>query len=149
VALSPRSVVQEYESLFDAMDIHAGLVLPSTLAALNLIKVPAEDALFVKVSPDCVTTTIFQNRRVQFYRRVTDVSLYDAVYPTVLYYQDKLGGTTLGRLYVLGYDKDLQASLQEIEVKLGLVPQRIEPRSIEDIYKPALGAIHLKAEGVV
>jgi hypothetical protein len=146
VALSPRPVIEEYESLFDAMDIHAGLVLPSTLAALNLITVPAEDALFLKVAPDCVTTTIFQNRRVQFYRRVTDASLYDAVYPTILYYQDKLGGTTLGRLFVCGYDADLQTSLQEIEVKLGLVPQRIEPRSIEDIYKPALGAIHLRPE---
>jgi hypothetical protein len=105
--------------------------------------------LFLKIAPDCVTTTIFQNRRMQFYRRVTDVSLYDAVFPTVLYYQDKLGGQSLRRLYVCGYDKDLQAPLQEIEVKLGLVPQRVEPRSIEDIYKPVLGAIHLRPEGVV
>jgi hypothetical protein len=149
VALSPRAVVREYEALFDALDIHAGVVLPSTLAALNLVTPPAGDALFVKVAPDCVTTTVFQSRRIQFYRRVTDASLYDAVYPTVLYYQDKLGGNALQHLYVCGYDGDLQMSLEEIQMKLGLSAQRVEPKAAEDIYKPALGAIHLKPNGVL
>ena len=145
VALSPRSLVQAYEMLFDGLDVHAGMVLPSTLAALNIFAPPASDALFVKIAPDCVTTTVFQNRRVQFYRRVTDVSLYDAVYPTVLYYQDKLGGQTFDRLYVCGYDTDLQSSLDEVQQKLGLSAQHIEPRNLDDIYKPALGAIHFSS----
>ena len=149
VALSPRSIVEEYERLFDSMDIHAGMVLPSTLAALNLFNPPAADTLFLKIAADCVTTTIFQNRRVQFYRRVTDASPYDAVYPTLMYYQDKLGGKALEQLFVCGYDSDLPSSLNEIHEKLGLVPQRVEPKNIEDVYKPALGAIHLKPEGVL
>jgi len=149
VALSPRSVVREYETLFDALDIHAGMLLPSTLAALNVFTPPSGDTLFVKVAPDCVTTTVFQSRRVQFYRRVTDASLYDAVYPTVLYYQDKLGGSALQHLYVCGYDGDLQMALEEIQSKLGLSIQHVEPKSVEDIYKPALGAIHLKPNGVL
>jgi len=149
VALSPRSVVQEYEALFDALDIHVGMVLPSTLAALNVFVPPPGDALFVKIAPDCVTTTVFQNRRVQFYRRVTDVSLSDAVYPTVLYYQDKLGGSALQQLYVCGYDDDVRMELEEIQRKLGLSAQRLEPKVIEDIYKPALGAIHLKADAIM
>jgi type IV pilus assembly protein PilM len=149
VALSPRSVVREYEAIFDALDIHAGTVLPSTLAALNVFTPPSGDALFVKVAPDCVTTTVFQGRRIQFYRRVTDTSLYDAIYPTVLYYQDKLGGNALQHLYVCGYDGDLQMSLEQVQEKLGLSAQRVEPKSVEDIYKPALGAIHLKGNGVL
>jgi len=149
VALSPRSVVREYEALFDALDIHAGMVIPSTLAALNVFTPPSGDALFVKVAPDCVTTTVFQGRRIQFYRRVTDTSLYDAIYPTVLYYQDKLGGNALHHLYVCGYDGDLQMSLEQIQEKLGLSAQHVEPKSVEDIYKPALGAIHLKGSGVL
>ena len=149
VALSPRAVVQEYETLFDSMDVHAGMVLPSTLAALNLLPAPAGDTLFVKVAPDCITTTIFQNRRVQFYRRVTDLSLYDAVYPTVMYYQDKLSGKGLEHLVVCNYDSDLRAPLEEINAKLGLAAERIEPKSVEDVYKPVLGAIHLKPEGVM
>ena len=140
-ALSPRSVIQEYETLFDSMEIHAGMVLPSTLAALNLFSPPAADTLVLKIAPDCITTTVFQDRRIQFYRRVTEVSLYDAVYPTLLYYQDKLGGKTFEQLYIYGYDSDLRLSLDEVEQKLGLIAQRIEPKSVEDFYKPI--AIHM------
>src|SRR5262245_49921762 len=146
VALSPKSLVEEYQNLFDSLDIQAGVVLPSTLAVLNLFSSPAGDCLVVKSAPDCVTTTIFQKRRVQFYRRVTDMSLYDAVYPTVLYYQDKLGGQSLERLYVCGYDQSLQQSVDEIREKLGLQAQHVGPSGVEDIYKPALGAMHLRTE---
>jgi len=149
VALSPRSTIQEYEMLFDSMDIHAGMVLPSTLAALNLFNAPAGDTLFLKIAPDCVTTTVFQNRRVEFYRRVTDLSLYDSVYPTTLYYHDKLGGKNLEQMYVCGYDSDLREALGEVQQKLGLAAQRIEPRGVDDMFKPALGAVHLKPEGVL
>jgi len=145
VALSPRTVVQSYEALFESMDIQAGMVLPSTLAALNLLAAPTSDALFVKVAPDCITTTVFQNQHVQFYRRVTNVSLYDAVYPTMLYYQDKLGGQNFNKVYVCGYDTDLKSSLDEIYEKLGMSAQSVEPRAVDDIYKPALGAIHFSA----
>ena len=149
VALSPTALGQEYEKLFDELAIQAGIVIPSTLAALNLFDPPQGDALFVKKTDDCITTTIFQKQRVQFYRRVTDATFYDAVYPTVLYYQDKLGGKGFERLYVCGYDEAMQPALDELHEKLRLTTQRIEPRSIEDIYKPALGAIHLKPEAVV
>jgi type IV pilus assembly protein PilM len=149
VALSPRSVVQEYESLFQVLDIHAGIVLPSTLAALNLFTPEEADVLFVKVAPDCITTTVFQAGRVQFYRRATGVSLYDAIYPIGLYYQDKLGGEKIERLYVCGYDMDLRPALDEVQVKLGLAAQRVEPKSVDDMYKPALGALHLRPEAIL
>ncbi len=119
------------------------------MAALNLFTAPANDALFVKVAPDCITTTVFQNRRLQFYRRVTDLPLYDAVYPTIMYYQDKLGGISLERLVVCGYDSDLYESLEQIRIKLGLTAERMEPKSVDDIYKPALGAVHLKPENIL
>ena len=150
VTLSPRSIVEEYESLFESLELHAGSVLPSTLAALNLFRPPVGDSLFVKIAPDCITTSIFQQRRAQFYRRVTDVSLYNAVYPTVLYYQDKLGGSALEQLFVCGYDSDSRSSIADLEDKMGLHAQRLEPRGVEDIFKPALGAVHLaQPEGVL
>ena len=151
VSLSPRSVIQEYENLFDSLDLHAGLVMPSTLAALNLLNVPEGDLMFLKIAPDCITTTVFQDRQMRFYRRVTDVvSLYDAVYPTVMYYQDKLGGHSFQHLFVCGYDSDIRLSVAEVQEKLGLFAQRLEPRSVEDIFKPALGAVHLShPEGVL
>jgi type IV pilus assembly protein PilM len=149
VALSPRSIVEEYEKLFDSFDIHAGMVVPSTLAVLNLFNAPAGDSLYLKVAPDCVTTTVFRDRRIQFYRRVTDSSLYDAAYPTVMYYQDKLGGSGLQHLFVCGYDSDVGVSLTEIQQRLGLSPQRIEPMNMDDIFKPALGSVHLAWQNLI
>jgi Tfp pilus assembly PilM family ATPase len=145
VTLSPRAVIQEYENLFDSMDIHAGFVLPSTLAALNLYSPPPADSLFLKIAPGCITTTIFQKGRMQFYRRLVEVSAYEAAYPTVMYYQDKLGGNALGQLVVCGYDMDVRASIEELQDKLGLRPERLEPKGVEDIFKPALGGVHCEA----
>jgi type IV pilus assembly protein PilM len=143
-ALSPRSVIEEYENLFDDLDIHAGMVIPSTLAVLELLKAPAGDSLVLKVSPDCVTTTIFKDARVQFYRRIADAaSPYDAAYPTVMYYQDKLSGTGLRHLFVCGYDQDLRPTMAELQEKLGVPAQRIEPIDVDDIFKPILGSVHL------
>ena len=144
VAVAPRSVVGEYERLFDDLDIHAGMVIPATLAALNLLKVPAGDSLVLKVAPDCVTTTIFKDNKIQFYRRIADApSLYDAAYPTAMYYQDKLGGAGLRQLFVCGYDEDLRPAMAELQEKLGLAAQRIEPVNVDDIFKPVLGSVHL------
>lgn len=150
VALSPRSIIEGYENLFDAMDVQAGFVLPSTLAALNLFNAPAGDTLVLKVAPDCITTTVFQQRRIKFYRRVTDVTaLYDAVYPTLMYYQDKLGGETLRQVTVCGYDTDLRDSLAELQEKLGLTAQRLQPINIDDLYKPVLGGVHLSWQSLI
>jgi hypothetical protein len=102
-----------------------------------------EDVLFVKVSPDSIATTVYQNRRPRFYRRVGEMPLYDAVYPTMMYYQDKLGGTSLSYATVCGYDRDLHSDMEELEDRLNVPVRGMEPRNTEDIYKPALGAVGL------
>jgi type IV pilus assembly protein PilM len=145
VALSPRSVVQEYEELLEGLDIHAGYIVPSTVAAMNIgpfgsAGAKPEDVLFVKVAPDSIATIIFQSRRPRFYRRVGEMPLYDAVYPTMMYYQDKLGGKTLSAATICGYDSDLLSEMEELEDRLSVPVRGMEPRSTEDIYKPALGA---------
>jgi hypothetical protein len=127
------------------MELDAGFIVPSTLAALNLMGSaiqPASDVLFLKIAPESITTAVFQDRRLQFYRRVASEPLYDAVYPTVLYYQDKLGGKAIERMVFCGYDEDTMAPLGELQQKLGVPAHRLGPRNIEDIFKPALGAVH-------
>jgi type IV pilus assembly protein PilM len=141
VALSPRSIVLEYETLLEQLGFHAGYVVPSTLAVLSLFSPPAEDVLLIKLAPDSITTTVFQNRRPQFFRRVGDMELYDAVYPTVMYYQDKLGGAALSAALVCGYDRDPTPEIRELQEKLGVPVRRMDPKSVDDIYKPALGAL--------
>jgi len=51
-------------------------------------------------------------------------------------------------LYVCGYGTDLREELEDIYEKLGLSPKRVEPRDVDDLLKPALGAIHLKPQVV-
>jgi hypothetical protein len=143
VAMSPRNIVEGYESLMDNLGIHAGFVIPSTLAALNLLHVPAKDMLFVKIAPDCITTTVFMDKRMKFYRRVAELGLYESVYPTVLYYQDKLGGTTFKGMIVCSYESDGRSAINELQERLGIPTAQFEPRNVDDIYKPALGAVHL------
>jgi type IV pilus assembly protein PilM len=144
VALSPRAIVQQYETLMEDLNLHAGFIVPSTLAALNLFNPPAEDSLFVKVAPDCVTTSIFQRQRMTFYRRVTDMTLYDAVFPTILYYQDKLGGASIRDVTVCNAaEADSSRQIAELEHKLQIRTQRLDPKNTDDLFKPALGAVHL------
>ena len=148
VALSPRSIVREYEELLEKLDLHAGFVIPSTLAALNLMRIPDDDSMFVKIAPGSITTTIFRGGRPRFYRRVDETSLYDAVYPTVLYYQDKLGGSALKNITVCGYDVDPTLSVEDLRGRLNVPVQRAEPQRVDDVYKPALGAVNLMYERV-
>jgi type IV pilus assembly protein PilM len=148
VAMAPRSIVREYEELVDKLDLHAGYVVPSTLAALNLAGFPEEDSMFVKMAPGSITTTILQEGRPRFYRRVDETSLYDAVYPTMLYYQDKLGGVALRSITVCGYDDDAAPGIEDLRARFDITVRQAGPLRVDDIYKPALGAVDMTYERV-
>jgi hypothetical protein len=141
VTLSPRSVVEEYEFLMEELGYEAGFVIPSSLAALNLFAVPDGDVLFLKIAPGCIATTIFRNGQAEFYRKVAETPLFDAIYPTLMYYQDKLSGSGLTSVTVCGYDMDMAAELSELQDRLHLPVQKLGPKSVDDIFKPALGAV--------
>lgn len=141
VTLSPRSVIEEYELLMESLGFEAGFVIPSSLAALNLFPVPAGDVLFLKIAPGCIATTIFRNGQAEFYRKVAETPLFDAIYPTLMYYQDKMDGGGLAGVTVCGYDRDLGPELSELQDRLKVPVQKLGPRSIDDIFKPVLGAV--------
>lgn len=141
VTLSPRSVIEEYERLPELLGLEAGYVIPSSLAAMNLFTAPSGDVLFLKIAPGCIATTVFQNGRPEFYRKVVEMPLFDAIYPTLMYYQDKLGGAGLTGVTVCGYDSDVQSELSELQRKLNVPVHKLEPKTIDDIFKPALGAV--------
>jgi hypothetical protein len=86
---------------------------------------------------------VFQRGRPRFYRRVGDMSLYDAVHPTLMYYQDKLAGTGLSNVTVCRYDSELRNEIVELQDRLGVQVRGMEPNSVEDIFKSALGAAGL------
>jgi type IV pilus assembly protein PilM len=141
VTLSPRSVIEEYELLMEELGYEAGFVIPSSLAALNLFAVPNGDVLFLKIAPGCIATTIFRNGQAEFYRKVAETPLFDAIYPTLMYYQDKLSGSGLTSVTVCGYDMDMASELSELQDRLHLPVQKLGPKSVDDIFKPVLGAV--------
>jgi type IV pilus assembly protein PilM len=141
VALSPRTVIEEYELLMDSLGMEAGFVIPSSLAALNLFAVPTGDVLFLKIAPGCIATTIFRNGKAEFYRKVAETPLFDAIYPTLMYYQDKLSGGGLAGVTVCGYDSDLGSELSELQDRLNVPVHKLGPKSVDDIFKPVLGAV--------
>jgi type IV pilus assembly protein PilM len=143
VALSPRTVIEEYERMIDSLGFESGYVIPSSLAALKMLTVPNGDMLFLKIAPGCIATTVFQNGRPEFYRKVAEMPLYDAIYPTLMYYQDKLAGAGLIGLTVCGYDRDIQSELADLQQKLSVPVLRLGPATVEDIYKSVLGAVEM------
>lgn len=144
--VSPLAVMEEYESVVDALGIHPGVVVLSTLAALNLLDgdSPVDEALFVKSSRAAIVTTIVKGGRLRFYRRLPrPVSLEDAIYPTLMYYQDKLGegaGGGIGEVILCSEtgDGDDVAACGD---RLGVRPRPLHPAGVRDAYKPALGAL--------
>jgi len=141
VTLSPRNVIEEYEHVMESLGYEAGYVVPSSLAASNLYAPPKGDVIFMKIAPGCISTMVFQNGRPEFYRKVPEMPLYDAIYPTLMYYQDKLGGAGLASVTVCGYEGDLQLELKDLKNKLEIPVEKLGPNTIDDIFKPVLGAV--------
>ena len=139
-ALAPESIIRQYEEVVESFGLHAGLVLPSTLAALGLFPASGGDLLFVKKGPDVITTSILTDGKIRFYRKVAVQGLYEAAYPTFMYYQDKLGGAALTGVVLSGEDigPDERA---ELEQGLGMRAETLFSREIDDIFKPSLGAL--------
>jgi hypothetical protein len=138
-ALVPQSVIRQYEEVVESFGIHAGKVVPSTLAALGLFPDSPGDRLFVLKTSTAVTTSILSGGQIRFYRKVPALSLYEAAYPTFVYYQDKLGGAGLEGVVVCG-DADAEERA-ELEQGLGERAETLYASEIPDLFKPALGAL--------
>jgi type IV pilus assembly protein PilM len=138
VALTCLPVIEQYEELINMLGLHAGMVSPSTVAALNLLKDSRGDTLFVKKNPASVTTSILMDGRLRFFRRVPVGDLYDAVYPTLMYYQDKLTGGGLNEAFLCGPDT---GDPDELATRLGVSMQPLHSSAVDDVYKPSFGVL--------
>ena len=141
VALSPRGVTRQYEDLLESVGLHAGIAIPSTIAALNLLGAEPSDALFLKASPEAIATSVFIDGRLRFYRRVGSQPLYDAVHPTIMYYQDKLGGTGIRELITCVHDTATGDKAAELATRLAIPRRSLYSADVGDVFKPALGAM--------
>jgi len=119
VALIPRHIVAEHEEVFISQGIRPGLVELSSFALVNLYRnvidheVPAGgDFMVVNITGSFFTVMIFRAGRILFYRCKAFTADDDGsmegrrrllrreVQASLVYYQERLAGTDLARLYV-------------------------------------------------
>lgn len=167
VALARPGIADQYEEIMDSLGLHAGIVSPSTVAVLNLLGDSAGDTLLVKKNQTSVTTSLLMEGRLRFYRKVSMGQLislgqlFDAVYPTLMYYQDKLHGGGLREAFICGEDigdpDELASRLgvgmrrlhygqdpsdsDELAGRLSVARPRFSSAALEDVYLPAVGVL--------
>lgn len=113
-AVSPREVVNEYEAAFRDAGYAAGVVLPSSLAALGLVD-GERPTLLLKVDPANITVAAAVNRELRLMRtldnphgEIVAAELAETVLPSIVFFEDSFG-SRIERIFVTGL-----ASLDEI-----------------------------------
>jgi type IV pilus assembly protein PilM len=106
-AVTPRSVLDEYESLVREAGFNPGSVLPSMVAALGLADA-SRPAMIIKVERGTTTFAIVDQNQLLLYRAlenggatVTGESLVDDVNTSLVYFEDRYG-VAVDRVLVTG-----------------------------------------------
>ena len=117
-AVTPRSILEEYEALVSEAGYNPGSVMPSTLAALGLADA-SKPTMVIKVEQGTTTFAIVDQDQVLLYRAldnggaaVTGESLVDDVNTSLVYFEDRYG-VGVDRVLVTGVQaaQELQAAL--------------------------------------
>lgn len=139
VLASRRDIVESYERACDAAGVHAGIV---DIASFNLVNAvlatvagaATGDWLLVHTALDSATLIVARDGRVIFYRnRPSDggaQDMGDLVHQTAMYFEDRLGGGTFGRVVLAGasmYGATADGLRAQIEERLGT---RVDPLDV-------------------
>ncbi len=150
-AVTPRAVLEEYESLVREAGYNPGLVLPSMIAALGTVDA-SRPTMIIKVEPGTTTFAIVDQNQLLLYRAlenggsaVTGESLVDDVNTSLVYFEDR---------YTVGVDRVLVAgveSAQELQTALNATANiRVEELVTSGMAGAALGNVSRSAlAGVV
>lgn len=116
-AVTPKSVLEEYESVVREAGYNPGAVLPSMIAALGVVD-GSRPTMVIKVEPGTTTFAIVDQSQLLLYRAlenggtaVTGESLVDDVNTSLVYFEDRYG-ISVDRVLVTGVQsaQDLQAA---------------------------------------
>lgn len=118
-AVSPKSVVEEYEAAFRDVEYAPGVVVSSSLAALGLVEAQ-RPTLVLKVDPMNITIAAAQNQELCLIRtlenplgyQVSPAELTEAVLPSVVFFEDTFAAR-VEQIFVGGV-----AQLRDLEVLL-------------------------------
>ena len=139
VVAARRDVVAEYESVCDDAGIHAGLVDLATLSVANLYLAggaPSGDWLVVHIRPEYTSIAIMRGGDLIFFRTRAEGDpepLADVVHQTAMYYQDRLSGHGLSRVFAGGRSRlpgGVEFACREIEARLSSVVEPLDPTTV-------------------
>lgn len=139
VVAARRDVVAEYEGVCDEIGVHAGLVDLATLSVVNLYlsgSTPAGDWLIVHIRPEFTSIAIMRGTDLIFFRTRADGDpepLADVVHQTAMYYQDRLSGHGLSRVFAGGRSRlpgGVESACKEIEARLSTVVEALDPTTM-------------------
>jgi len=106
-AVTPKSVLEEYESVVRDAGYNPGAVLPSTIAALGVVD-GSRPTMVIKVESGTTTFAIVDQNQLLLYRSleyggaaVTGESLADDVNTSLVYFEDRYG-ISVDRVLVTG-----------------------------------------------
>ena len=129
-AVTPREVLDEYESVFRSAGYEPGFVLPSTLAALNAIDAD-RPTLLVKSDGNYVSVAIADHNELVLYRMLdavtgrTGTATADEVYPSIVFFEDNYSAKIEHILLASTSNvDDLRQALQE---QTGVRVELLEP----------------------
>src|SRR5271167_486242 len=149
-AVTPRTVLEEYEALVHEAGYNPGAVLPSMIAALGAVDASLP-TMVIKVEPGTTTFAIVDQNQLRLYRAlenggsaVTGESLVDDVNTSLVYFEDR---------YAVGVDRVLVAgveSAQELQAALSatsnirveeLVSSRVASAAAGNVSRSALAGV--------
>ena len=125
VAVTPRSVLEEYESVVRDAGYNPGAVLPSMVAALGVVDA-SRPTMVIKVEPGTTTFAIVDQNQLLLYRSleyggtaVTGESLVDDVNTSLVYFEDRYG-IAVERVLVTGVQsaQALQSAFSSTNVRV-------------------------------
>jgi Tfp pilus assembly PilM family ATPase len=134
VALAREDVVRQYEQACAMAGAHAGIVDLATFGVLNSVLASGAtgDWLLVHVAGTFVTLAVVRDQHVIFFRHRSEESegtLADLIHQTAMYYEDRLKGTGISRVWLAGMASMPDADLvrRDLEARLGASVERVDP----------------------
>jgi hypothetical protein len=121
------SVIDEYETMFETLGWHAGLIMPRAVSEANwLVDAKSKtDSLLISSQPDGFTALLLHGDEPTVVRSVTctDAERDDEIYRLLMFYRDRFG----------------EDSSENFLEKLLVVGKEFTPAKLKDIAVEALG----------
>lgn len=138
-----RDVVREYEEVCSEVGSHPGLVDLATFNVANAVlagsAAPTGDWLLVNVTADYASIAILRGEHLIFFRNRaadTEGTLADLVHQTGMYYEDRLGGSGLSRVFLAGsaggglrQAAEVEQARHSLEERLTTAVEMVDPRT--------------------